>query len=193
MFEHTETLISPPQLQRCLALYQGPNFINVFYKKDAYGKYLSFATMGSYVECLGAMAFKFLWRVIFGGFSAEDEQRPKLVSAHPQIPLWLEKSVMMWNSTFCKICFPFVIVIFRTVSGGQRQTYNCHSSFQKNIWPYSTSSHNSIFSQIRKLNFDSCWCFDMFYYPTFFRHQNVRTDLTYVLVQLKLKHLVFNR
>ena len=27
----------------------------------------------------------------------------------------------MWNSTFCKIIFPFVIVIFRTVSGGQRQ------------------------------------------------------------------------
>ena len=25
----------------------------------------------------------------------------------------------------------------------------------------------SILSQFKKLNFDNCWCFDMFYYPTF--------------------------
>ena len=112
-----------------------------FIKKDAYGKYLSFATLGSYVAWLVAKVFKFPWRVIFSGFSAEGEQRPKLVSAHSQISLWFEKSVMMWNSTFCKIIFRFVIVIFRTVSRGLRQTYNCHSSFQKNIGPYSTSSH----------------------------------------------------
>ena len=49
-----------------------------------------------------------------------------------------------------------------------------------------------IFSQIRKLNFDSCWCCDILYYPTFFIHQNVRTDLTYVWVPFKLKHLIFN-
>ena len=116
-----------------------------FIKKDAYGKYLSFATLASYIACFGAKVFKFPWRVIFGGFWADDEQRPKLVSAHPQILLWLEKSVMMWNSNFCKIIFPFVIVIFWTVSRGQRQTYNCHSSFQKNILPYSTSSHLSFF------------------------------------------------
>ena len=91
MFEHTETLILPPQLQHPLAHYQGPIVRNVFYKKDAYGKYLLFATLGSYVAWLVAKVFKFQWRVIFGGFSAEDEQRPKLVSAHPQIPLWLKK------------------------------------------------------------------------------------------------------
>ena len=39
-----------------------------------YDKYISLATRGSYVACLGANVFKFLWRVIFGGFSAEDEQ-----------------------------------------------------------------------------------------------------------------------
>ena len=129
--------------------------------KDEYGRYLSFNTLGSY------------------------DQRPKLVSAHPRIPLWLEKSVMMWNSTFCKIIFPFIIVIFQTVSGGQRQTYNCHSSFQ-----YLTLFHiitHFILSQIRKLYFDFCWCFDMF-----FIHQNVWTDLTYVWVQFKMNHLVFN-
>ena len=49
------------------------------------------------------------------------------------------------------------------------------------------------FSLIRKLNFDSCWCFDIFYHPTFFIHQNIRTGVTYMLVQFKLKHLVFNR
>ena len=37
---------------------------------------------------------------------------------------------------------------------------------------------------------DSCWCFEMFYHPTFFTHQNVRTDLTYMWVQFKFKYLV---
>ena len=50
----------------------------------------------------------------------------------------------------------------------------------------------SIFSQIKKLNFVYCWCFDMFYYPTFFIHQNFRTDLTCMWVQFKLKHFVLN-
>ena len=49
-----------------------------------------------------------------------------------------------------------------------------------------------IFSLIRKINFDSCWCFDRFYYLTFLIHQNVCTDLTYMGVQFELKHLVFN-
>ena len=48
----------PPQLQRPLALYQGRIVKNVLYEKDAYGKYLSFATLGSYVACLGAKVFK---------------------------------------------------------------------------------------------------------------------------------------
>ena len=51
-----------------------------FIKKDAYGKYLSYATLGGYVPCLGAEVFKFPWRLIFSGFSAGDEQKPKLVS-----------------------------------------------------------------------------------------------------------------
>ena len=59
-----------------------------FIKKNAYVKYLSFATLGSYVSCLGAKVFKFLWMVVFGGLTAKDEQRQTLVSAHPQIPLW---------------------------------------------------------------------------------------------------------
>ena len=50
----------------------------------------------------------------------------------------------------------------------------------------------SIFSQIKKLNFVYCWCFDMFYYPTFFIHQNLPTDLTCMWVQFKLKHFVLN-
>ena len=78
-----------------------------------------------------AKVFKFPWRVIVGEFSTEDEQRLKLVFAHPHIPLWFDKSVMMWNGTFYKIIFPFVIVIFRTVSRRQKQTYNCHSSFEE--------------------------------------------------------------
>ena len=60
-----ETLVFTPNL----ALYKGPIVINVFYKKKyAYGKYLSFATLGSYVACLGTKVFKFLRRVIFADF-----------------------------------------------------------------------------------------------------------------------------
>ena len=103
VFEHTETLTSsPPQLQRPQALYQGPIFINVLYTKYLYRKYIEFATLGSYVACKGAKVFKFSWLVIFSGLFAEDEQTPKLVSASPQIPLWLEKSVMMRNTYFKK-------------------------------------------------------------------------------------------
>ena len=57
------------QTQRTLALYQELIFKSVFYEKDAYG------TLGSFVAC-------------FGRFSAEDEQKPKLVYVHPQIALW---------------------------------------------------------------------------------------------------------
>ena len=39
---------------------------------------------------------------------------------------------------------------------------------------------------------DSCWCFDMFYYPTFFIHQHFRTDLTYMWVPSNLTYLVLN-
>ena len=45
---------------------------------------------------------KFPCRVVFSRFLPEDEQRTKLVSAHPQIHLSLEKCVIEWNSTFCK-------------------------------------------------------------------------------------------
>ena len=67
--------------------------------------------------------------------------------AEAKTGLWSSSDslVMMWNSTFCKTIFPFVLVILLTVSCGQRRTFNCHSSFQKNIWPSSTLSRISIF------------------------------------------------
>ena len=81
VFEHTKTFFSSFNFDALK-----PIFINVFFKKEAYGKYLSFGTLESYVACLGAKLFKFLGSVTFGEFLAEDEQRPKLVSAHPKIP-----------------------------------------------------------------------------------------------------------
>ena len=48
-----------PQLQRPLALYQEPIVINIFDKKDEYGKYLLFVTLESYVVGLGDKVFKF--------------------------------------------------------------------------------------------------------------------------------------
>ena len=60
VFEHTETLVSP-QLPRSLALYQGPLFFKCFFlSKDADGKYLLFAILGSYLAYFGAKEFKFL-------------------------------------------------------------------------------------------------------------------------------------
>ena len=50
----------------------------ILYKKKAYGKYISYATPRGYVACLGAQVFKFPWRVIFVGFLADGEQKPKL-------------------------------------------------------------------------------------------------------------------
>ena len=134
---------------------------------------------------LGAKVFKLLWRVIFGVFLAEDEQRRKLVSAHPQISLWFEKSLMMWNSDFCKIFFSL-----------------CHSDILNCVMWTKTDIQRSFqclkkyltlfliitiffFLQIKKLNFDSCWCFYMSYYPTFVITQNVHTDLTYMFVWFK--------
>ena len=97
-----------PELQHPLAHYQGPIVRNVFYKKDAYGKYLLFATLGSYVAWLVTKVFKFPWRVIFGGFSVEVEQRPKLVSAHPQIPLWYENAWWCGIALFVTWFFPLL-------------------------------------------------------------------------------------
>ena len=48
-----------PQLQRPLAPYQVPIVKNVIYRQDAYGNYLSFATLESYVACVGAKVFMF--------------------------------------------------------------------------------------------------------------------------------------
>ena len=99
-----------------------------FIIKKAFVKYLSYATLGANIACFGNEVFMFLWRVIFGRFLAEDEQKPKLVSARPQISLWCEKCVTIRNSTNSKIFLHYVIVIFQTVSPTRRQTYNCYSS-----------------------------------------------------------------
>ena len=53
-----------------------------------------------------------------------------------------------------------------------------HSSFNKLFYLIPDYHAFNLFSQIRKLTFDYFWCLDMFYYPTFFMHQNVRMDFT---------------
>ena len=86
--------------------------------KDNFQKCISFICHPRRLyTCLGTEVFGFPWRVIFGGFSAEDEQKHKLVSAHPQIPLWYEKYVLDWNTIFYIIVLDNVIMIFRTVWG----------------------------------------------------------------------------
>ena len=47
---------------------------------------------------------------------------------------------------------------------------------------------NSNFIQISRLNLDYCWCFDLFYYPTFLIHQNICTDLRERWALFKMKH-----
>ena len=65
MFEHTEFYFSSfRQLQRPLALFKEPIVIHILFLKDAYGKSLVFATLGSYVA--------FLWDIKFIQVSVED-------------------------------------------------------------------------------------------------------------------------
>ena len=71
---------------------------------------------------------------IFDGFLPEDEQRPKLVTAHLQFP-WLSENP--WQSGiahFIKYFLSYVTDIFQTVSPTQRQTYNCYNKIFNPIW-----------------------------------------------------------
>ena len=69
MFEHNKTLVVYLNLNTLMPIGPGPFGLIVFYKKkDACGKYLLFATLGSYVACFGARVFKFLWRIFFFNF-----------------------------------------------------------------------------------------------------------------------------
>lgn len=66
--------------------------------------YLPYA---AYVPVLGAEYFQIPCRVIFEGFSAEDEQKTKLVSAHPSLTSfqnsfpnkkgWFKTAQQTWN------------------------------------------------------------------------------------------------
>ena len=138
LFTSTSTPSSPVQRANCY--------------KDANGKNLLFATLGSYVALLGAKVFKFPWWVTL----AEDEQRLKLVSAHhPQIHLWYEKCVMMWNSTFGKIIFS---LCYSDIS-------NC---FVNTVWHITMPWGKSILQKLlfhiithhHAFYFDSCWYFN---------------------------------
>ena len=52
----------------------------------------------AYVAVLGAELFQFLCGVVLYGFFAEDKQKPKLVSAHPQISQALNpKKFLLWS------------------------------------------------------------------------------------------------
>ena len=108
-----QTIASSPSFDLCLstlqqplALYKGPIVISVFIYKDknVHGKYLSFATLGSYVACLGAKVFKFPWR--------ERETKTGLCSSSDSLQ---KKSWGCEKALLGKIIFPFVIMIFWTV------------------------------------------------------------------------------
>ena len=112
-----------------------------------YGKYLTFATLGSYVICLGAKVFEFLWRVIFGRFLAEDEQRP-------------------WPSGIT-----YFLSVFTCYSDIPNRVERRCTSIMTVLPKYFTLFHiflHLILSQIRKLNVNPYWFFDMFYYLTFY-------------------------
>ena len=108
---NTQKLSCVPLTSHRLAFYHG-----LIKKNIDLIKRRVFVTLGSYIECMRATVFKFSWKVIFCGIMAEVEQRPKLVSAHHQIPMWSEKCVTEWNSTFCKVYLHYVTVTFWTVS-----------------------------------------------------------------------------
>ena len=111
---HWNFFSSFTQLQRPIALYQG-NIKCILWEENVYGKYISFATLGSYVACLGAKVFKFPWSVSFGGFSCGGWAETKTGLCSSSDSLVIRKCVTGWNLTFCKISWHFVIVIFQTV------------------------------------------------------------------------------
>ena len=109
---------------------------------------------------------------------------------------WCDKSTnvwrcgithFVWSQTVCHSDIPNRVA--------DSKTDILQTDILQSVIQYLTLFHivtRSIFSQIKKLNFVYCWCFDMFYYTTFFIHQNFRTDLTCMWVQFKLKYFVLN-
>ena len=149
-----------------------------------YGIYHSFATLGSYVMGLRYSSF------CEGNFLADfgrgwAETKSGLCSSSDS--LVIRRSVMMWNSTFCKITFPFLLVIFLTVSGGPRQTYNCHSSFKKIFDPI---PHHHTFHFVKNQE-AQLWILLVLwyvYYATFlYTKMSAR-----IVAMCGCKHLVFN-
>ena len=132
-----------------------------------------YATLGSYVAFL-AEVMQFPWRVIFGGFSVEDEQKPKLVSTYPQIPFWKKNTRLegialngkcFWNMSqwYSKPCC--------------RHEDQLLLQFGMRYFTLLVIVTSSFFSQNTKLNFDYLWCFDIFHYPIIFIHKSVCTDI----------------
>ena len=125
---------------------------------------------GKLCSMLVGWSLQFSMKGNFGGFSAEDEQKPKLVSAHPQVPWWYEKCVTEWNSIFCKL---FFALCYSDIPNCVAEAKTLKLK-KKYILHFSTSSH-IYFSQINKFDSDSCWCFDMFllYYQSIFSAKTV--------------------
>ena len=105
------------QLQCPLALYQRHIFIYVFFLlKDGYGKYFSFATLGSCVACLGAKVFKIPLRAILADFQrrmSRDQNWSLLIVWFPCDP---KNAWWCGIALLVKIICPLVIAIFWTVS-----------------------------------------------------------------------------
>ena len=108
----------------------------------------------------------------------------------PHIPLWYEKCIMMWISNFC-----------------QNKFFLCYSDNLNRVVdtvlnitiPWGKTNSQKVLLHIIRHNFfpltnhfEPCGWFYRFLLSHLF-HTPKYTDLTYMWVQFKWKHLVFNR
>ena len=81
-----------------------------FWQKDGLAHCLSYATLVTNVQVLVAVLFLFLSEMIFDGVLALDEQKPKLVSAHPP-----NKQTLNQKKTLFPTDFMFIVSNFSYV------------------------------------------------------------------------------
>ena len=150
--------------------------------KKAYDKFISFGILGSFVACLRAKVLNCPWNAIFPGFSAEDELRLKLIASSPQIPMWYEKWVMMWNSNCCKVFFSslwYDDIPNCVVDTVWNITIAWEKLFKKKCYPHH-HTFNFFTNQEAQL-----WPLLVLWYVLLhhlFKHKNDRTSPTYIAV-----------
>ena len=121
---------------------------------------------------------------------AEIEQRPKLVSAHPQIPFWLKNCLTKLNSTFCTfaLCYSDIPNCVADTKKAVRLLSQFVSKYFT-LFHITTSSFFFINQKAHLLLLLMNWYILLTHLS---KHQNFRTDLRFRWVLFKIKIFVGN-